>query len=70
MATSTIDADTSRNPGNDVFHFIGAQAFHGGGGEVRFAGGVVQADVNGDKIADLEIRVTGLGSMLASDFIL
>jgi Ca2+-binding RTX toxin-like protein len=67
---STIDADTSANPGNDVFKFIGTQAFHGGGGEVRFAGGIVQADINGDKIADLEIKVSGLGAMLGTDFIL
>ncbi len=67
---STIDADTSANPGNDAFKFIGAQAFHGGGGEVRFAGGFVQADVNGDKIADLEIKVVGVTSLLGTDFFL
>lgn len=65
-----IDADTSANPGNDVFAFIGARQFHGGGGEVRFKAGIVQADVNGDRIADLEIDVKGLTAIQVSDFVL
>ncbi|MBN1460641.1 MAG: M10 family metallopeptidase [Armatimonadetes bacterium] len=67
---SAIDADTSANPGDDAFVFIGRHAFHGGGGEVRFARGMVQADINGDGIADLEIKVDGVTRMGAGDFIL
>lgn len=67
---SPIDADTSANPGNDEFTFIGGQTFHGGGGEVRFAGGIVRADINGDRIADLEIKVAGIAKLVATDFIL
>ena len=33
-------------------------------------GGIVQADVNGDKIADLEIKVVGVTSLMGSDFFL
>lgn len=67
---ASIDADTSNNPGNDVFKFIGSQRFHGGGGEVRFSGGIVQADVNGDKVADLEIKLSGVSSLHKGDFYL
>jgi serralysin len=67
---STIDADTSANPGNDKFAFFGAEAFHGGGGEVRFAGGIVRGDINGDRVADFEIKVNGISSLVAADFVL
>jgi serralysin len=65
---SGIDADTSANPGNDRFDFIGRQGFHGGGGELRFAGGVLRGDVNGDRRADFEIRIIdsaiGVGDLM------
>jgi len=37
---------------------------------VRFDGGVVQGDVNGDGIADFEIALAGVTSLTAGDFIL
>ena len=36
---ATIDADTAGTAGNQAFKFIGARAFHGVDGELRFAGG-------------------------------
>jgi serralysin len=66
---ATIDADTSANPGNDKFSFIGAEAFHGGGGELRFAGGILRGDINGDRVADFEIKVIG-STLGAADLIL
>jgi Ca2+-binding RTX toxin-like protein len=65
----SIDADTSGNPGNDTFKFIGTASFKGGGGEVRCKSGVVQADVNGDKVADLEIKIN-LSTLNKGDFLL
>jgi Ca2+-binding RTX toxin-like protein len=65
----TIDADTSSNSGNDVFKFIGTATFKGGGGELRCAGGIVQGDVDGDKVADFEIKVN-LATLLKTDFLL
>jgi Ca2+-binding RTX toxin-like protein len=56
---STIDADSDGTGGNQAFRFIGAQAFHGVDGELRFAGGLLQGDTNGDRIADIEIRIVG-----------
>jgi Ca2+-binding RTX toxin-like protein len=68
-----IDADTSKNSGNDKFKFIGKDAFKGGGGELRYKDHgstcTAQADVNGDKDVDFEIKVN-VGSLSSSDFLL
>src|SRR4029079_18936874 len=68
---STIDADQRPgHGGNQGFAFIGADTFahyhstHPGVyGMVRFAGGVLQANVNASLAPDLEIQVKGLASM-------
>lgn len=65
---SGIDAK-ARTLRDDAFTFIGQEAFHGRAGELRqTAGGLVQADVDGDGRADLAIRVNVL--LVAGDFIL
>jgi serralysin len=53
---STIDANAHAH-GNQAFHFIGASGFHHQGGELRFAGHVLEGDVNGDGKADFQIFV-------------
>jgi hypothetical protein len=63
----TIDADSGR-PGNQAFAFVGDDAFSGADGELRFAGGLLQGDVNGDGRADIEVRVAG--ALLAGDVLL
>ena len=72
---STIDANASR-AGNQAFAFIGHDSFvhyhaiHPGViGMVRFAGGIVQANVNANLAADFEIKVTG-SALVAADFVL
>jgi serralysin len=60
---------------DDAFRFIGAAAFGGTAGELRLQGGggawTVQADLDGDRIADLVINVNSLGiDLLAGDFVL
>jgi len=68
-----IDADTSTNPGNDSFKFIKTAAFKGGGRELRYNDNgstcTVQGDINGDKVADFEIKVS-VGSLETGDFFL
>ena len=54
---STIDADTDGTAGNQKFTFIGTQAFNGVDGELRCSGRIIQGDVNGDRVADFEIKV-------------
>jgi Ca2+-binding RTX toxin-like protein len=62
-----IDAN-SLVAGNQAFHFIGQQAFHHHTRELHVQGGLVQGDVNGDGVADFEIKA--VGAHLAGDFIL
>jgi len=72
---SDIDANTTMS-GDQGFTFIGAAAFTGTAGELRyftFGGGnfnIVEADVNGDGIADMQIFVNLTNFMTGSDFIL
>jgi Ca2+-binding RTX toxin-like protein len=62
-----IDADRHIS-GNQAFHFIGTRAFTGDDGELRFKNGVLQGDTNGDRIADIEIRIHG--SLTSADVLL
>ena len=64
-----IDADAGRG-GNQTFDFIGGDSFSGTAGELRFSGGIVAGDVNGDGVADLEIELSGVGSVFRGDFLL
>ncbi len=75
---STIDAN-SNAAGNQAFSWIGAAAFSGVAGQLHFSqlNGVidrldrtyVEADVNGDRVADLTIQLTGLIDLTSLDFI-
>lgn len=68
-----IDADIG-TPGDEAFTLIGNSPFHGIAGELRvFQGGgmtCVRGDLNGDGIADFDIRLQAGLSLSASDFIL
>jgi Ca2+-binding RTX toxin-like protein len=62
---------------NQAFVFIGADTFahyHAAHpsiiGMVRMAGGIVQGNFNANLIADFEIKVVGLASMVSHDFLL
>ena len=67
------DADIA-TPGNQTFTFIGNAAFSSTAGELRyFDDGTdtwVQADYNGDGMADFEIALTGVMTLAGADFIL
>lgn len=64
--------------GNQVFSFIGEDAFTGAGGELRYISHVdmdmdmvvVHGDVDGDKQSDFSIKVLDKTSLDATDFIL
>jgi Ca2+-binding RTX toxin-like protein len=67
--------DANRNlAGNQAFTWVGSAAFSGTAGELRtYFDGVdtrVQADRNGDTVADFEIYFDGAVTLSASDFIL
>ncbi len=63
----TIDANATLK-GNQAFTFIGQAAFDGHAGQLRFAAGLLAGDVNGDRVADLQVKVAGLSVMAKSDF--
>jgi Ca2+-binding RTX toxin-like protein len=69
---SGVDANTLLS-GDDAFTFIGAGAFSGAG-QLRFVtngtDGWIQAEVNGDNVADMVINVTGVTLVSVDDFIL
>ncbi|MGV6802321.1 MAG: S8 family serine peptidase [bacterium] len=72
---SRFDADTGV-AGNQAFALIGAAAFSNTAGELRYeqdAGNnwtLVQGDNNGDSIADFEIQLNGLLTLVDTDFLL
>lgn len=63
----TIDANTGL-AGNQAFAFIGNAAFTAAG-QVRYAGGLLEANVNGVLTADFQIQLTGTPVLVASDLI-
>ena len=65
---SAIDADL-RLAGDQAFEFIGAAAFGGVAGELKFRGSVLSGDTNGDAVADFEIALAGGISLDAGDFV-
>ena len=69
---STIDAKAATPLINDVFTFIGNNAFSKVAGQLMFdtATHSIYGDVNGDSVADFQIILTGVTSLVAADFIL
>lgn len=70
---NAIDANVNAG-GNQNFNFIGAAAFSGAAGQLRYEqiGGntFVSGDVNGDGVGDFQIQLEGLFPLISSDFIL
>lgn len=72
---SAIDASTTQS-GNQAFNFIDNAAFSGTAGELRWFswGGnnlnVIEADIDGDGEADMQIFVNKANLMMESDFLL
>ena len=56
IVMSRIDADRTR-AGNQAFGFIGKRRFSGKPGELRFAKGFLEGDVDGDGVPDIRIQV-------------
>lgn len=65
----TIDANTKAS-GDQAFSFIGSKAFTGGAGQLKFSNGVLSGDVNGDKVADFQVNLSGLSALAKTDFYL
>jgi Ca2+-binding RTX toxin-like protein len=69
----SIDANLLRG-GNQAFKWIGKAGFSGKAGQLKtyFDGHdtFVQADVNGDRLADFQIKLVGKHALTAGDFLL
>ena len=77
---STIDANGAA--AGDTFSFLATKgaAFTGAAGQLRWfqsdAAGtasdvtIIEADINGNRVADFQIQLTGLKTLTAADFIL
>jgi serralysin len=64
----SIDAN-SKVAGDQAFSFIGSKAFTGAG-QLKFSNGVLSGDLNGDKVADFQVNVSGLSALAKTDFYL
>ena len=73
MVFKAIDADPA-SAGNQSFAFIGSAAFSGQPGQLRAIADSanrrtwVEADLNGDRVADSRVQLAGLFSLTAGDF--
>ncbi|WP_275789429.1 calcium-binding protein [Pararhizobium gei] len=65
----SIDAN-ELSSGNQSFKFISGQSFHGIAGELRYSGGIISGDTDGNGSGDFHIKVNGVSTMYADDFIL
>ncbi|MEH1907180.1 calcium-binding protein [Nostoc sp.] len=65
---STIDANSTVG-GNQTFSYIGTGAFSAPA-QVRYSGGILQANTDGDLSAEFEIGLTGSPSLVARDITL
>jgi len=74
ISLAAIDADGVGGASNGKFAFIGTGAFTGAVAQVRYftllGDTVIQADINGDRVADLTIILTGGHALQVADFVL
>ncbi|MFM6406363.1 MAG: hypothetical protein ACKPGT_17530, partial [Microcystis sp.] len=66
---SGIDAN-SLNDGNQSFTFIGASDFSGQAGQLRFDGGLLCGDTNGDAVSDFQLAIAGVYSLPVTNIVL
>ncbi|MFN9733617.1 MAG: calcium-binding protein, partial [Microcystis sp.] len=66
---SGIDAN-SLNAGNESFTFIGASDFSGQAGQLRFDGGLLCGDTNGDAVSDFQLAIAGVYSLPVTNIVL
>ncbi len=63
-----IDANSAID-GDQKFSFIKGNAFSGVAGELRFAVGRLEGDVNGDSVADFVVLLDGVSKLSASSIL-
>lgn len=66
---SRIDASTAQG-GNQAFSFIGAAGFSHSAGELRYVGGSLMGDLDGNGVADFLIKIDGNKPLAVTDLLL
>jgi Ca2+-binding RTX toxin-like protein len=66
---SRIDASTAQ-AGNQAFSFIGSAGFSHSAGELRYVGGNLMGDIDGNGAADFLIKIDGAKALVAADLLL
>lgn len=56
--------------GNQAFSFLGAAAFTGVAGQLRYAAGLLHGDIDGNSVADFQIQLVGSPALTAADLLL
>lgn len=64
-----IDAN-SLESGNQSFTWIKGRNFGGEAGQLRFASGLLEADVNGDRVADMAVAISGVERLTGLNILL
>jgi hypothetical protein len=64
-----IDANTLIT-GDQAFTYIATGIFTGVASQLRFSEGILSGDVNGDKVSDFELAITGITSLVSTNFVL
>lgn len=67
LSLTSIDARQGTDA-DDAFTFVGAAAFSGQEGELRYAGGRLSGDVDGDGAADFVVNILGAPRLTSGDF--
>ena len=60
-----IDAN-SKVAGDQAFQYIGSAAFSGVAGQLRLANQILSGDVNGDRLEDFRLGLTGVSALLST----
>jgi Ca2+-binding RTX toxin-like protein len=56
--------------GNQAFTWIKGGSFEGVAGQLRFSGGLLEADVNGDSVADMAVAISGIEQLTRLNILL
>ena len=70
IVLSGIDAEQRDRRGPGLRSMLGPADFTSVAGELRFADGVLQGDVDGDGTADFEVELTAVTALVRGDLIL
>ena len=62
---ANIDAN-SKVAGDQAFQYIGSAAFSGVAGQLRLANQILSGDVNGDRLEDFRLGLTGVSTLLST----